>query len=108
MDQSPKSFTWKGSNEELAWVAGFLEGEGCFVLHKADRGKYAYARVRAYQVEKWPIDRLHQLLGGEMHLRAKRHPGHQRCWVWSLNTGATDLMKMLRPLMSPRRQDQID
>lgn len=96
------------SSEDLAWVAGFLEGEGSFALSNGSSSPHAYARVSAYQVQRWPIDRLAAILGGKITQRPARG-NQQPCWVWNLHgTAAREVMVLLRPHLSPKRQSQID
>jgi hypothetical protein len=82
---------------EHYWAAGFLEGEGSFLLNRNR------VRIVAGQKEREPLERLKALFGGSI------------CWspsgpihYWNLSIGAKEQMQLLRPLMSSRRQGQID
>lgn len=44
---------------ELAWAAGFIDGEGCFGVY----GPYKTCCVSAVQVDRYVLDRLHKILG---------------------------------------------
>lgn len=84
--------------EDIRWAAGFIEGEGSF-------GYYGQTlRVSASQNSTWPLEKLQTLFGGKIG-QSKGRPAY-KWWV----TGATAHKAMieLRPLMSPRRQAQID
>lgn len=90
----------------LEWAAAFLLGEGSFIASK--RGDLMYAVIDATQVEKWPLERLHEWFGGSLHgpyVRGDRKPKYQ--WRMS-GASAVSLMKRLRPFMSPKRQAEID
>lgn len=54
---------------ELAWSAGFLDGEGTYGMHTAHRkgrkDQHAF-RVQAAQVHREPLDRLQAVLGGNV------------------------------------------
>lgn len=96
---------------ELAWVAGFLEGEGSFYFKKG--GKPSEILVSVVQVQKEPIERLLKYFGGACYLATqdKRKRYKYTCapqWNWRLNGyRAAALMMTLYVFMSPKRQDQI-
>ena len=48
---------------ELIWAAGFFDGEGCASVLKADRDKYAYARLSLSQKNRIPIERFQNAVG---------------------------------------------
>ncbi len=76
---------------ELAWAAGFIEGEGSF-------GYQATSIIRAKQVSTHePLEKLVRLFGGGISVDS-----------WQLCGGAAVfVMFQLYPLMSKRRQEQI-
>ncbi len=89
------------SSEQIAWAAGFLEGEGSF---SAMSGTDHRARVSAGQKQREPLERLLAYFGGAIYAQSKREYN-----MWILRgTKAFDLMCLMRPYMSPRRQGQID
>lgn len=90
------------TDHDLGWVAGFLEGEGCFYLNGS--GAHRYCAISATQKQKDPLNRLQSLLGGNIYQTTRG------LWHWGLTKGirAEEMMEILRPLMSPRRQEQID
>jgi hypothetical protein len=89
---------------DLAWAAGFLEGEGYFTV----ANKYRNIQAGANQVQRWPLDRLHQIFNVGTFFIKQYHGVAQDQWVWSVQgTDAIALMMTLYPLMSPRRQEQI-
>jgi hypothetical protein len=45
--------------EELAWAAGFFDGEGCFSYTNAGR----FPMIRIGQTEREPLDRFHTVVG---------------------------------------------
>jgi len=88
---------------DIAWAAGFLEGEGCFFAK--DIG------VFAAQVQREPLERLQKMLGGNIRPRPApdNFPNGQPQNYWSIHgTRAAGAMMMLWSLMSPRRQGQIE
>lgn len=92
---------------QLAWAAGFLEGEGSFGAHGGT------PRVSAGQVQKEPLDRLAAMFGGHMWIK---HPKEnvkirsaQPIWIWSLNSRrSAAVMMTLYSFMSPVRKAQIE
>jgi hypothetical protein len=93
---------------DIAWAAGFLEGEGCFKRTNVNETKFGQS-VTANQVHKPPLDKLQEVFGGSLMLRNERRDNQSDIWVWAVSgKNARALMCLLRPHMSPRRQGQID
>ncbi len=88
--------------EDLHWIAGFLEGEGCF-------GRCGgTVHVTASQVEKDPIDKLHNLLGGNVIYIRRDHPKQSNHYRWSAYGETAELiMKAVFPIMSTKRKNKI-
>lgn len=90
------------SSIDLAWAAGFLEGEGSF-------GNSGCPAVTAAQVQKEPIDRLTALFGGSVKLRTTKGFSTKPIWVWRVNTHrSVEVMMTLYVLMSPKRKGEIE
>jgi hypothetical protein len=49
---------------DIGWIAGFLEGEGCFTKGRPN--------IAASQVQKQPLVRLVSLVGGDLNEREER------------------------------------
>jgi hypothetical protein len=97
--QSPPTFT--PSAIDMAWAAGFLEGEGSFCPMS---GKDTRARMSASQKTKEPLEKLLGMFGGRIYYIIKPD-----IYVWMLRGEmARNLLPKLYPLMSVRRQVQID
>ena len=88
---------------DIAWTAGFLEGEGSF------HNGLGSTVVSAVQVNKEPIQRLLELFGGS----AKQYNLHGRdnnkpIWRWSVSGAkGRGLAMTVYVLMSAKRQAQI-
>ena len=99
------------SKEERAWVAGFIEGEGCFTPQQSTyKGKKTYAfRVSASQVEREPLERLQKMFGVGQIYEMPRDKPHSTCHVWMITkTGeAMTAIGMIWPYLSRRRKEQI-
>jgi hypothetical protein len=87
---------------DLAWIAGFLEGEGSF------QKNYGSGEVSTSQVQKEPLERLQCFLGGSISngRRTSRSALVSYAWVTS-GPCARGIMMTLYDFMSPRRKEQI-
>lgn len=94
--------TAKPSLRDLEKIAGFLEGEGTF--YKSPSRAQC---VRAYQVERAPLEFTQRCLGGTI-IFVSREDG-QNGWVWNASgVRARGIMMTLYPLMlSDKRKAQI-
>ena len=94
---------------DVAWAAGFLEGEGCFFA--GTKGKSTAPTrvmgVQAAQVQKWPLEILSRLFGGNVKDRIGK--GKQRDYHhWGLyGPRAAGLTMTLYTFLSPKRQAEI-
>jgi hypothetical protein len=87
---------------DIAWAAGFLEGEGSFTC----RGNTV--TVTASQVQPEPVYRLQRLFGGKLYHYTQANPKHSPFIRWHLfHRDARGLMMTIYPLMSPKRRQQI-
>ena len=87
---------------DIEWMAGFIEGEGCFT------GGIRNISVQAAQVNMEPLLRLQRLLGGSIKVRREAVGNWQRCHGWRVTgTRARGVMMTIYGLMSKRRQGQI-
>jgi len=100
-------------SNDLAWVAGFLEGEGFFTRQTSARG-YIRVVIGASSVDKDVLERLartvpHSRVNGP-YMPAEGARGKRPVWRWSIcvRSPTVELAKQMRPLMSRRRQEQID
>jgi hypothetical protein len=102
---------------DLLWVAGLLEGEGCFLLHRDRQSwgghKYVYYRPRVIcaMTDRDVIERLQRVTGmGRIAIGRATAPGHKPYWRWTVSRDgdAIRLMKALYPHMGERRRAKID
>ena len=90
------------NREDLVWLAGLLEGEGAFDLH---RGKYP--RIRLGMKDRDVVGRAATLMGGKVRLSLKPAPNAAMWHVEVSGTKAYALMEQLLPLMGARRSAKI-
>lgn len=95
---------------ELHWVAGLLEGEGCFSV-KVD--SYVRLEIRCNMTDEDVIYRLRETVGvgnvrGPIEKRTRNGVAKPQ-WLWTLGRrdGAEELMSLLLPLMGARRSAKI-
>ena len=92
--------------EDIYWIAGFLEGEAHFGIVRTS------IYVAASQVEKDPIDRLQNLVGGKVNYY-KQKPENADKWSnfyrWAVYGEAAEiLIKAIYPIMSGKRKKKIE
>jgi hypothetical protein len=98
--------------DDVAWVAGFLEGEGSFCTRMSARGKLR-VYIGANSTDSDVLQHLTRLVPGS-RVRGPYSPvkslGVKPLWCWSLCARllVVDLAEQLRPMMGVRRQAQID
>lgn len=92
---------------DIAWTAGFLEGEGCFSLG----GKSTGISISVPQVNPDPLRRLQNFFGGSISQKDQAKSGFksQPIFVWLLcGEKAIELAKAVHPYMSEKRQTAIE
>lgn len=101
---------------DIAWAAGFLEGEGCFGWYGGDTRRKdkphltrtANAVVNACQNEREPLDRLVSIFGAGRINRKKNHKYESTAWEWRCQGhAAIPVMEAVLPFMSQRRAERI-
>lgn len=101
----------KMSKFELGWVAGLLEGEGCFTARAPKKSSTKlYLSVDVQSGDRDVIERLIQYtglgkLGGPYKTRARHHTP---MYGWKLSSQPAEiLMETILPHMCGRRADRI-
>ena len=92
-------------SEMIAWFAGVYEGEGCCALS----GKSTFV-IHIAQRDRWLCDQLKERFGGSVNgpYDRKGFKGSKPHFVWNISgKKAEELIKKARPLLSPRRNEQI-
>lgn len=96
------------SDLQIGWIAGILEGEGCFGWWKA--GDSWIARVYVNSNDEDVIERLLKITGiGKVYGPRKRKRGNDYySWVVSKNNDVIDLLCLVQPLMLSRRREKAN
>jgi len=92
------------STADIAWAAGFLEGEGYFQNPKTNGGP----KVTACQVNPEPLERLQSIFGGKIHRITKpARTTQQPITVWTAHgTRGAEVIFTVFPFLSQRRRSQ--
>lgn len=91
--------------DDILWVAGFLEGEGCFGMNSPTA---RCATISAAQVDKEPLARLRTFLGGSIRSKNGRGKNHSDHYVWQISgKRARGVMMTLYSLLSTRRKEAV-
>lgn len=92
----------------LAWAAGFLEGEGWF--GKSKPNSFGGEGIRVNQVNKEPVEKLQSFFGGSLsrYKHSCKQPNANDFWVWSVSgSRARGIMLTLFSFFSLKRKIQI-
>lgn len=102
---------------DLCWLAGLLEGEGCFHVRtqspiKAGKtyGPYVYPSITLLMTDEDVVRRAHQVAGvGNVIGPNQKSPDRKPYWTWNVtrSSDAKVLMRLLLPLMGYRRAKRI-
>ncbi len=87
---------------DIAFAAGFLQGEGSFLGPKMSHNSTEH--IAAPQIEVEPLARLQEIFGGTVGVRVKGRP--VRYWR-ATGARARGVMMTIYTFMSPKRRAQI-
>ncbi len=102
------------ANEELAWLAGLLEGEGSFFMaggKNAKNGKtYMYPRVVLAMTDLDVVARAAKLMGDctVFHVQPSQRNRKMIYRAQALGAQGVAVMRSIRPYMGERRAAKID
>lgn len=101
------------TRDELCWLAGWLEGEGCF-YYNMSKGNCPRAIVQVFSTDLDVLQKAAKLMGSKRITEIP--PRKQTATQWISNGGyraevqgetAAQLMRDLLPLMGKRRSEKI-
>ena len=103
-NKSTLKSTLRPTLQDIAWAAGFLEGEGSF---QRKGGGNLSITVSAVQVNKEPVQRMVDLFGGSLKMYRRPLPSAD-IWRWDANGARGRGVAMtLYPFLSAKRQAQV-
>lgn len=94
------------TKEEIAWIAGLLEGEGCFT----NSGKSTSPIIYLMMCDLDVVEKAKTIIGstGKISIR-ERGDNHKLAYrIYICGKLAYEWMKLIYPLMGKRRQAKID
>ena len=102
--KTPDLSALKNDPQALAWLAGLLEGEGCFNAHASSPS----ARIALNMTDRDVVERAAKLLGGRVSLSRPATEKHKAMWHTEIGSVAgREIMELLLPLMGERRSGRI-
>jgi hypothetical protein len=97
---------------DLYWVAGMLEGEGCFTPQRrtSNSGAHAGYLIQVTSVDTDILYRIQAICGGSVGGPYRvRKTTHNPTYQWRLyGAAAKELMESIHHIMGERRQRQIE
>lgn len=89
--------------EELYWIAGIFEGEGCLSVGNSKRG-VGSINAAVGMTDKDIVDRFENLCPGLRYER-RQDSNWKTLYIWQVNgKNAYEFIKMIYPLLGKRRQ----
>ena len=96
------------ADHDLAWAAGYLDGEGCFLINSHT---YKGRRVPGGPVvtvgstQLPPLVRMHELFGGSIRLGRAKSARHKPAYYWSIHGDSQRAMlSLVEPFMVEKRE----
>lgn len=90
------------TRDDLIWLAGLLEGEGTFDLHKA-----RYPRIRLGMADRDVVGRAATLIGASIRMTLSTQEHKPMFHTELSGARAAELMALLLPHMGARRSSKI-
>jgi hypothetical protein len=97
------------SDVELAWAAGFLDGEGCIRAKKT--GSQPYLSITMPQVDPRPLQRFARVVGGRINgpydRKGGNNPNARPCYeLVAYSREAWPILSALWPFLSEPKREQ--
>ncbi len=91
--------------KDIIWLAGLLEGEGCFNMSGSRNGS---ARISLNMTDKDVVERAASIMKAPLRIRPKRENRKQVFSTELFSNRAAAWMMTLYPLMGMRRKQAIE
>lgn len=109
------------SSEDIAWAAGFFEGEGCFSLSRSERpiihsenadGKYVYPYASLVNTDLDVLERFAAIVevGIVFIDTSPKKEHHKQRWVWRVQKrdDFKYFAELVRPFLGKRRTKRLE
>lgn len=92
---------------DLAYLAGFIDGEGCFSTHDNGRG-YLALDLRVVNTNLQVLEWIKKTFGGSIQNKPPQNPNWKRAYFWMLTQkGLRVLIPQLLPHLKVKREQAI-
>src|SRR6185436_2793127 len=89
---------------DIAWSAGLLEGEGCFMIQNGN-----CPVVTCEMIDLDVLEKLKNIYGGSILYCGKRQEHHKESWRWVVRwANAIKVIELIKPFMHSRRSSKIN
>lgn len=97
------------SDTDIAWLAGLLEGEGCFMVRSGDgAGRRPSLAVETKMTDLDIVARVAAMVGGNVVVKPDPRPHHNTCYSTTVaGAKAERVMRLVLPHMGARRAHKI-
>ena len=95
-------------NEDLAWAAGFYDGEGSTTIHR--KGKHAYPRCTVAQKHTGVLEKFQRIVGCGTISFKEATATHNECHYWQARSHAETEMVigLLWPWLGTQKREQAE
>ena len=93
--------------EEIAYIAGLLDGEGCISINKGRDQSGAKYRlvVCCANTDRAVLEFLYRMLGGRIYVISKSKWSRRTCWMWTTSSQqAGEILHILLPYLRIKKR----
>src|SRR3990167_9987731 len=100
----------KGRNTittEIAYIAGFFDGEGCILIKHANQGGNSYYVIaHITNTNELILGMVKNLFGGNIRVQEKGR--NKKVFSWSISTSeAVDFLKTIEPFLNEKQEQAL-
>src|SRR5215510_1071963 len=90
---------------DLAWAAGFVDGEGTITLFLHKRLAQIYIVLSAGNTDPRPLHVLQEMFGGNVSLHKRANATHKTFYTWWLgHRKAANAIRTIEPYLRVKRE----